>query len=36
MKERWEAGTSTDTRGPVYPPVNGHEGTSGDKSYLDG
>jgi hypothetical protein len=36
MKESWEAGSSTENRGPVYPLVIRHEETSEDESNLDG
>jgi hypothetical protein len=35
MKESWEAGSSTENKGPVYPVVIRHEETSEDESNLD-
>jgi hypothetical protein len=36
IKESWEAGSSTENRGSVYPLVIKHEQTSEDENNLDG
>jgi hypothetical protein len=35
MKESWEAGSSSENRGPLYPLVIRHEETSQDEINLD-